>query len=163
MNDLTGNPYQAPDSRLTVDGDDSRILQFKRFSAWGVFGLSIITLGIYPIYWLYSRTMTANTLHEDKIPQILLYGMLIGLVINLASNFAGDNELLIMGGAIFSLLYMVCYLMVLFKLRNRLRDFMNGAGGNQYVLNGILTFFFSSIYLQYKINECLDQRSNEPV
>ena len=47
----TNNAYQAPASALVDDNEGvSRVLSLKRFSAWGVFFLSIVTLGIYPFF-----------------------------------------------------------------------------------------------------------------
>jgi len=40
---------------------------------------------------------------------------------------------------------------------NRLQDIINRSGNKQYKLGTIMTFFFYAIYLQYKINECIDE------
>ncbi len=39
---------------------------------------------------------------------------------------------------------------------------MNRSGNKQYKLGGVLAFFFNAIYLQYKINECIDELQQTP-
>ncbi len=146
--------YQAPGSDLAGDGEQVGVQNFKRFSAWGVFGLSVITLGLYPIYWLYSRARKLNEFHQNPLsePLLLAYvGVSIAiLVLSFTEPFV--PALGAMSGALdsLSLVNLVLYLMVLFKLRNRLAEVIGGS------LGGIMTFFFNVIYLQYKINEAID-------
>ena len=57
MNEVAKNPYESPSAELIDKGSLGSINQFKRFTAWGVFGLSMITLGIYPVYWLMRKSV----------------------------------------------------------------------------------------------------------
>ena len=55
----------------------------------------------------------------------------------------------------------ILFLIVLFSIHNRLQVIINddiGPIGTQ--LSGVMTFFFSVIYLQYKINEAIDSSKN---
>jgi len=156
MNEMNvgSSPYEAPSADLEVEGVGKGISNFERFSAWGVFGLSFITLGIYPVYWLYTRSKVLNSFSDNEIPLNLL-NILIGVVIisfatSFLSGFMPENNSLLTLNGLSSLAYMVLYLVVLFKFRNRLRDITNTK------ISGIITFFGSAIYLQYKINEAID-------
>ena len=151
------NPYKTPEAHLVQTTSDKSILAFKRFSAWGVFGLTIVTLGIYPYFWMYTRTKTINSIHENVISPALVSAFLVVVALSYASSFFGESQQAILAGLAISLLYLVLYLVVLFKIRNRLQDIINRSSNNPYKLGTILTFFFSSIYLQYKINECIDE------
>lgn len=150
MEETTVNPYQAPESNLDRIAPTSKAGNFKRFSAWGVFGLTVITLGIYYIYWLYTRATIANSIHDNKISPTLLK-VFIGLAIaSFVTSFVDPSPLV----AIINLSYFVVFLICLFKLKKRLEDILAKN------LSPVLTFFFSAIYLQYKINETIDNEKS---
>ena len=161
MGEMNENPYKPPEAELSSTDNNKSILQFKRFSAWAVFGLSFITLGIYPIYWLYTRAGVVNSIHENKISAALLVSMVLVTVVSFASSFLGESEVAVIASGVISIAYIVIYFLVLFKVRNRLVDIMNRSSRSQYKLSPVLTFFFFSIYLQYKINQCIDECSKD--
>lgn len=155
-NNLENSPYATPTADLDLKGSENLIAHFKRISAWAVFGLSIITLGIYPAYWLYDRSKVLNSIIENKISDILL-NIFIGLVIlsiavGFWSGFSPEIAILATANSIISVLYMIAYIVVLFSFRNRLAELTNGN------INGIITFFASALYLQYKINQAIDNQ-----
>lgn len=160
MNEAVENPYRSPSADLDHTKYSGTILQFKRFTAWRVFGLYFITLGIYPIYWLYTRANVANSIHENKISSAWLMTFLSSSILSYAANFFGESDIALFSGLIISLVNFVSYLAVLFKLKNRLQDIMNYDASEMYKINPVLTFFFSAIYLQYKINKCIDDKTN---
>ena len=59
-----------------------------------------------------------------------------------------------------SLLYLIFYLVWLFTFRARLLEIARGHGANTFRINPALTFFFQSIYLQYKINQYIDNKAD---
>jgi magnesium-transporting ATPase (P-type) len=157
MSDNTANVYEAPEANLTEnnDGSNKPILNFDRFSAWGVFFLSIITLGIYSVYWLVNRTNKANSLAKNQIAQGLVYGYVALYVVNLVLSIAGILPEL---GFIVSLASFVVAIILIFSLRTSLTELINEGSAEPVKLNGILTFFFNVIYFQYKINEAIDRQ-----
>jgi hypothetical protein len=154
MENQSGNIYQTPQSDLAVQGTGG-VENFKRFSAWGVFGLSIVTLGIYQIYWLYNRTMTLNSFHENKIQMawnyVLVCSLIATFVVAGLEGMYPDEPQVVTLSSLVNIAYLVSYLVVLFKLRNRLAEVMG------VPLNGVYTFFANAIYLQYKINQNIDE------
>ncbi len=152
MNDDSNNPYRAPASDVSLVSPEYGIKNFERFSAWAVFGLSIITLGIYPIYWMYTRSQTLNLFYPDKISPVLLTSFLIFVFLSFFSGIVEPTEVsLIAILTLFNVIYTILYLTVLFKLRNRLNDLVVDN------INPVITFFGSAIYLQYAVNKGLDQ------
>ena len=157
MNETTQTPYASPSADLVENNTIDQIKQFKRFSAWGVFGLMFITFGIYPIYWLCNRAETVNSVHEKKISKAWTTALVVSIIIYYVASFSiglvGETGLIVMSVVtlISLIVYMVAYLVVAFAIRNRLQDITNNK------LNGVLTFFFNAVYLQYKINEAIDQ------
>ena len=146
-----------------TSNDLADLLRIGRFSAWFVFGLSIITIGIYPIYWMYTRAKIINSLHENKISSTLLTSLIIVTVLSYGLDFFGsDNDLeseisIDIVGLFIGLVYLILYLVVLFKIRNRLQIIINRTSNQSYELGSVFTFFFFVIYLQYKINQSIDE------
>ena len=153
METANTNPYRAPESDVGALELGVGITNFERFSAWGVFALSIITLGIYPIYWLYSRSNTLNSFHSNKISPVLLMAFVALVFASFVIGIINPQEgvMLVLGGVV-NLAYTIAYLMVLFSVRNRLNELVNDG------ISPIITFFGSAIYLQYSINKCIDQQ-----
>ncbi|MFT6044569.1 MAG: putative benzoate:H+ symporter BenE [Arenicella sp.] len=156
MNDSTNSPYQPPSADLIDRNQNNQIFMFKRFTAWGVFGLGLITLGIYTIYWLCTRSNIVNTVSDNKIEPYWIAALAITTALSFVSGLFGQSETAVMIAALITIAYLVAYLAVAFKLRNRLRDMMSSDSNTSYELSSILTFLFSAIYLQYKINEYID-------
>ena len=155
-NNKESSPYATPNSDLNTVGGSDKISNFKRFSAWGVFGLSIITFGMYPIYWLYSRSKVLNSFSENGISTILLNIFIVVVVVSFSSGVLSGimpgNPIISAVNGIAAIPYMILYFVVLYKLRNRMNDITTSKIGP------ILTFFGFVIYLQYKINEEIDSQ-----
>ncbi|MBO9489455.1 DUF4234 domain-containing protein [Endozoicomonas sp. G2_1] len=157
--------FEAPKAELNDNNGDNPVLQFQRKSSWLVFFLCIITLGIYFVYWLYTRTAVLNQASpEKKVSTNLLYTYLgIYIIYTILSIIVdGTNTALsIVSGGV-AIAYLVVYVMFVFSWRSVLRDVINANSTTEnYVnVNGILTFFFSSLYFQYKINQAIDNTSS---
>lgn len=149
--------YQTPEADLGNQSATDGFKNFKRFTAWGVFGLTIITLGIYPVYWLYTRAQVINGFHSQKISVPLLQAFVasvIGsIVLEATTGILSENDAILIVSGLVSLAQLVLYLVVLFSVRNRLVEVLGRDIGP------VLTFFAASIYLQYKINETIDEAS----
>ena len=153
MNAVNGNPYRTPESDIGSVELGQGVNNFERFSAWAVFGLSIVTLGIYPLYWLYTRSQTLNSFHHNKVSPTLLGVFVVLIVASFLTSLLDTGEgTMVMVGAVVNLAYTIVYLMVLFTLRNRLSEIVMDD------VSGVVTFFGSAIYLQYEINKCIDRQ-----
>ncbi|HBR98869.1 MAG TPA: hypothetical protein DD979_16060 [Gammaproteobacteria bacterium] len=155
------NVYKAPESNLHQAADgQSPILNFKRFSAWGVFFLSVITLGFYGYYWLYNRGRCVNENTDKKLSFVPLIVTIVSVVaLNIAPFIGGSvlsNLFVILG---LYLTTIVSFYMCVFSTRNRLKSIINAGSESPVKVGPILTFFFSHIYLQYKINQAIDKQS----
>ena len=154
------NPYSSP-STVLVDQADHAIDNFKRFSAWGVFGLSVITLGIYFMYWLFTRAQQLNGFYHHKISPVFIWGTLITYIIYMAFSSLidklGDQPLLAIVGIVGNLGYMILYVGLVFAFRNRLLEMAREDGNTEFKVGPILSFFFQCLYFQYKINEYHDR------
>ena len=160
MEETSRNPYQAPTSDVTIAASAENMAHLKRFSAWAVFGLSLITLGIYPLYWLYSRSKTLNGFHTRKIADGLIRSAVIAFAVlvftEVLIEFYAQSVWLALIGTLSRIAYLTLYIVLLFALRNRLLDSIGSR------VSPILTFLFGCIYLQYKINGAIDERNRAP-
>lgn len=158
MKTESGNVYEAPASQVLNENDASGIDNFNRFTAWGVFGLTVVTFGLYTLYWLYTRANTINTFHSTKISSTTINVFLALIALSTSASIAVEvypgNEILDIANISFSLAYFVSYIIMLFTFKNRLSEI---AGKS---INPALTFFGTAIYLQYKINQTIDEKSS---
>lgn len=165
------NPYATPEANVIQQTGQGGWQHFTRFSAWGYFGLSIITLGIYTVYWFYTRRKEFEQAVPEQVVSanllnitVLIY--LISLVLSFAGAFltgstgvAGFNS-----GDVFmastvietiaSITAAVLFIFIAFKYRSCLQSLQ--AGNSDYRVGPVLTFFLQGLYLQYKINELID-------
>lgn len=163
----TENIYSAPQSDVAgVVDTTNEIDAFPRKSAWLVFFLGIPTLGIYSYYWLYTRTQRMNSLPNRKlsimIPSMLLILTFVSFVVSALGAIYKGNTVLALVSPLISIIILVLYIISTFSLRGELRNVLESSGASKPDLNGVLTFLFSSIYMQYKINQCIDERNNNP-
>ncbi|WP_226704524.1 DUF4234 domain-containing protein [Microbulbifer elongatus] len=151
---MESNPYEAPSSDLAVATNDQISSNFDRFSAWWVFLLTIFTFGIYPVYWVYTRAQTVNRIQDNQIAPAWIYLTVIFFALTIVVEFIAPEKVEL--AIIVNIAYFVALLTTLFKIKNRLQKMMSETTGSNYTLGPVLTFFFHSIYLQYKINEFID-------
>jgi hypothetical protein len=155
--------YQAPSAKLyEQNGEMGDFTNFKRISAWLVFFYSVITLGIYSLFWFYSRMQAANLVADKKVEEWKFYGYLITFLL---SFFGGSILAFVMPeslfGSLLSLFNFIFYIIFIYSFRAALLSIINKNNSLIIKVGPILTFFFSSIYFQYKINEAIDQKATK--
>lgn len=147
---------------LSVKGLE-RVEVFPRVNVWLVLLLSLITLGIYQIFWFADRAFKMNrVMPENPISPALIQGyigvvivsFISGIVVGIMTMTASADAIVVADGVdtVISLVSTIVYLFLLFKFRNRLNEMAGAVKGEKEWCSGILTFFFSLLYLQYKIN-----------
>lgn len=163
MNQVADNPYVAPEADLEVQHAAGDLSVFNRFSTWGLFGLALISFGIYNIYWLYNRTQKLNSICENPIPKGFMNGAVITYIAFMVVSFLGGlvpsaAEMLAMISGVLNLAVVVLFLVWAFKFRNRLNQITHSEGKKTWA-GPIMTFFFNVLYLNYKINQNIDERN----
>lgn len=153
------NPYASPEAEVVQAGSSS-IDGMPRFSTWMVFFLSIITFGIYGIYWLYSRVGKLNQLTENPVPVSLIHAYLgITIISWICQGMVGAESdsagLIGVVGLLASIASMIIYWVTIFKMRNRLCDDVLA----EPRWNGFFTWFLNLFYINYKVNQAIDARS----
>jgi cytochrome b561 len=158
LENTADNPYKTPDAEVVINnGNNNLNAVYDRFSAWGVLGLSIITFGIYVVYWLYNRTKKINARVDNPISSGFITAALVlyvlSFVLPFIGGFTGSDE------NIYSLISIpagIVQIVWYYKLRNRIHSYVNAQKGTYAWIGPIKTFFFNVLYLQYKINKIID-------
>ncbi len=149
------DPYATPDAQV-IESSSASIEGLPRFSTWAVFFLSMLTLGIYSLYWLYTRVGALNSSIENKVPMALVHGYvgltILSWVFQLAILSDPEMAQLAIANSVVQIVSLVCFYMVIFKMRNRICDDLLQTER----WGGFMTFFFNVLYLNYKINEAHD-------
>ena len=157
---MADNPYMTPKAEL-VERPEHGIQCFERFSTWYVLGLTIITLSIYYIVWLYRRTQILNQLTPNKIGdrfiQVTLLLFSISLLVSVGEVVLEPSPTYVLVSDSLGYLSGIFELVWVFKFRNRLVDDVLEGEDTRSEVGPILTFFFQIFYLQYKINQQLDK------
>ncbi len=161
------DPYQPPAADLTKRGNRNNSLSgFQKFSTWYVFGLSIITLGLYLAYWLYTRTRTLNNLQAiepigDAFITTTLSAYLLYYPIGIGEIFMEQYQGYLVFSNILSLTGSILMLVWVFKFRHRLNTFLSNNYEELSQLGPVLTFFFQVFYLSFKLNQSIELSETE--
>lgn len=156
------NPYAAPETDVVKPSSDSNIEKIKaipRFTTWAVVGLTIITLGIYGFYWIYSRSKILNRglSTDEKIPAWIIIGSLASYIlyflISIGSAFVPELSAI---GAIIFIVYFVLYIIWIYSFRGKVNMLTATQRKDKFWIGPILTFFINIYYFQYKINQIHD-------
>jgi hypothetical protein len=156
------NPYQPPRAELLPTAPKNGLGEaFEPFSTWYVFGLSIVTLNLYPLYWMYSRTQRLNTLQGiEPIGATFVYFVLainiVGYPLGFAAGYFTQIHELATASDIVDIVGGISLLIWAFAFRNRLNSFLETGPATYRRLTPVMTFFFQSLYLSYKLNENLE-------
>jgi hypothetical protein len=117
--------------------------------------LVLITRQLFNWIWAFVLANWARRLSGKNTAMVLVAmypGGFIAGVIAMAMSaqmqspaIAGIGGLLIIGGAI-------AYIVGVFKIKNAMEEYYNSRENISLVLSGGMTFFFSTVYLQYHVN-----------
>lgn len=160
------NPFTPPSSNLDIDPEKlkqrSPITKLPRISTLLVVVLSIVTAGIYNLYWMYTRTQKLNALaqNEDRIaswlPTAAIMISLISLVMTLGVEFTHASDGFLVLANLISISNFVLTIMWVFAIRKIIHRIAGLGQQDEYWLHGVLTFLLSIYYFQYRINQIHD-------
>jgi len=156
----TVNPYKSPEASViesTNEGGLSHI--FERYSTWATIGLSVITLGIYVFYWLYTRTERLNQHTDAPIGSAFINTTIVFYVLSLLQYMEQFTEVSETFSAVIGFVAVISAILMyvwIYKIRNRINLLLNTVKGDESWLGPIYPFFFSIYYFQYKINGVID-------
>jgi hypothetical protein len=111
--------------------------------------LGLITRQLFNLVWALLQGNWARKLSGDNKPLVLVAmypaGMVAGLLIMTLFHFAVLGGLFIIAGAII-------YLVGMFSIKAAMEEYYNSTENIGLQMSGAMTFFFSTIYIQNRIN-----------
>lgn len=112
--------------------------------------LGVLTRQLFNMIWALVQANWARKLSNDNKPMVLVAmypaGMIAGfLTVVLSPRMAALGSLFILGGAII-------YLVGIFSIKSAMEEYYTTTENIGLQLSAVMTFFFSTIYIQYHIN-----------
>jgi GYF domain 2 len=111
--------------------------------------LGLITRQLFNLVWALLQGNWARKLSGDNKPLVLVAmypaGMVAGSLTIVLLRNAGLGGLLIIAGAII-------YLIGMFSIKAAMEEYYNSTENIGLQMSGVMTFFFSTCYIQYQIN-----------
>jgi len=111
--------------------------------------LGLVTRQLFNLVWALLQGNWARKLSGDNKPLVLVAmypaGMVAGLLTMVLFHFAALGGLLIIAGAII-------YLVGMFSIKAAMEEYYNSTENVGLQLSGAMTFFFSTVYIQNRIN-----------
>ena len=119
---------------------------------WGlVLLLQLITRGYFNMIWALVQANWARKLIKDNKPMVLVAmypaGVIAGgVVIAMRISLAWLGLMFILAGVII-------YVIGIFSITHAMEEYYNSTENIYLRMSGVMTFFFSTIYIQYHINK----------
>lgn len=159
---MDANPYAPPTATVA---DLSRI-PLKRRSVFLMIVLTIVTLGFYLPIWFLRRREALNQLDSPRKLEVWPFAAVIAvmaadIVVNILLGAQGPDAVspaIVFALAILRLGFGINLIVQCFKTKDMLEDHLAGPADGfgmfteRVRLSGLMTFFFSALYLQYIIN-----------
>jgi hypothetical protein len=111
--------------------------------------LGLVTRQLFNLVWALLQGNWARKLSGDNKPLVLVAmypaGMVAGLLIIILFHFAALGGLFIIAGAII-------YIVGMFSIKAAMEEYYNSTENIGLQMSGAMTFFFSTVYVQNRIN-----------
>src|SRR5438552_636990 len=111
--------------------------------------LGILTRQLFNLIWALVQGNWARKLSGDNKPLVLVAmypaGMVAGILTMILYRLPALGGLLIIAGAII-------YLVGVFSIKAAMEEYYNSTENVGLQMSGVMTFFFSTVYIQYHIN-----------
>jgi hypothetical protein len=117
--------------------------------------LVLLTRQLFNWIWAFVLANWARKLSGKNTAMVLVAmypgGFLAGIVAFALASGLRQNYLAVIGGVLI-VAGAIAYIIGIFKIKDAMEEYYNSRENIRLVLSGVMTFFFSSIYLQYHVN-----------
>ena len=130
---------------------------FRVQSVWLVLFLTLITLGIYGVFWLRRQNRTLSMVRPD-LKVVLLYGNIVlgaaflSAGLDIASLISSAHGLDTASSSL-DRIFGIMALVLTFQARNGFNLLLRAQKGDDRWFSGLWTWLFGVAYLQYKLNK----------
>jgi len=117
--------------------------------------LEIFTRQLFNLIWAMVQANWARKLINNNKPLVLVAMYPAGIITGIAAEVVGaggnsDAVTVVAGLCIFG--GVIAYIIGIFSIRSAMEEYYNSTENIGLSLSGVMTFFFSAVYLQYHIN-----------
>jgi len=138
--------------------DDDLIRDLRSQSTWRLFGLAVVTYGVYYAHYIVRQTRVLNERLPDdgKISPAFASSILtlayltLGLFIGYL--FVEEDHPIAVAGNVLDRVWMLLILVWGFYARNRMNTLTSSQRGELTWFSGLWTLLFTPLYFNYKIN-----------
>ena len=163
---MESNPYAPPTAHVADREPETHGLKYR--SVWLMIVFTLISLGLYPLIWLFRRRPGLNRLDSPrKVPMwpllLAVASFAVQFVLGMVAGAEPVPDLIgpAASGALTLLQLGVGITMIIqcFRIRDIIQDHATPPPDpdqmfiEQVQLSGVMTFFFSIFYLQWAINK----------
>jgi len=117
--------------------------------------LGMVTRQLFNLVWALIQGNWARKLSGDNKPMVLVAmypaGMVAGIVTMVLARGTGNPGLASLGG-LFIIAGAIVYLFGMFSIKAAMEEYYTTTENIGLQLSGVMTFFFSTVYIQYHIN-----------
>lgn len=125
--------------------------------------LTMATMGIYPIIWLFMNTPKIEKITSSKIADntFLIW---IAVCIGLGGNFLNQGDVFSsIIGAILSIAAWVLYIVWSFRAKSAIQEYALTEHKVDFKMNGFYTFIFTVNYINYCINDLSEAQRKQNI
>jgi GYF domain 2 len=149
LGNIPRTPGSADATAITV-APEPHLVELPPNWHWSIVLIAgVITRNLFNLVWAMIQANWARKLSGDNKPLVLVAmypaGMVAGVLTIVIFRSPAFGLLFILAGAI-------VYLVGIFSIRSAMEDYYNSTENIGLTLSAVMTFFFSSVYLQYHIN-----------
>lgn len=115
--------------------------------------LGIVTRQLFNLIWALIQANWARKLSGDNKPMVLVAMYPAGMIAGIVMMVVFKGQALEGIGGLFVFAGAIVYLFGVFSIRSAMEDYYNSTENIGLQLGGVMTFFFSTVYIQYHINQ----------
>lgn len=117
--------------------------------------LDIVTRQLLNLIWALVQANWARKLIKNNKPLVLVAMYPAGIIAGIAAEVVGaggNNDFVAVAAGLCIFGGLIAYLIGIFSIRSAMEEYYNSTENIGLSLSGVMTFFFSTVYLQYHIN-----------
>ncbi|HEY2360178.1 MAG TPA: DUF4339 domain-containing protein [Candidatus Angelobacter sp.] len=117
--------------------------------------LEIVTRQLFNLIWALVQANWARKLIKNNKPLVLVAMYPAGIIAGIAAGVVGaggDSDATAVAAGLCVIGGVIAYIIGIFSIRSAMEEYYNSTENIGLSLSGVMTFFFSAVYLQYHIN-----------
>jgi len=117
--------------------------------------LEIVTRQLFNLIWALVQANWARKLIKNNKPLVLVAMYPAGIIAGIVAGVVGaegNSDAVAIAAGICIIGGVIAYMIGIFSIRSAMEEYYNSTENIGLSLSGVMTFFFSAVYLQYHIN-----------